>query len=265
MTLTELKPCPMCEGEAEFYENTIDFVPVWGVQCRVCNLVQDTCASDHDGAAEEWNRRVPAAAGGNSDDRPMAADSERGGRQDEPDDLAARMKAAGMRSLEDMLGPYNQFQVHSGMTDMAFFETWLESKTREYQAMQVRHTLNKTENDDMYEWVLAHASTFHEVLVNYRAAKPSAHATTVDPVTSAPQPESSGAETGPKISALEKELAEAKVLLKPFAKLADDWSSYGDDFEIITLAAPDVSPSMADFTVADLKAARTFLDTDNGK
>ena len=85
--------------------------------------------------------------------------------------LDDQMKDAGMLTIDQMMQPVNQFQVHAGMTDLAFFEVWLERKAREYATMRIPYELGaKSKDHDLFEWVLAHSSVFHEVLVNYRAA-----------------------------------------------------------------------------------------------
>lgn len=89
----------------------------------------------------------------------------------EKPDLATRMKAAGMLSIEEMMAPLNRFQIHAGMTDMVFFEQWLERKAREYAEMSAELDLDDAEDKELQEWVTAHRGAFHEALVNFRAAK----------------------------------------------------------------------------------------------
>ena len=86
-------------------------------------------------------------------------------------DLDERLRANGMLTVEEVLQPLNRFQVHAGMTDLAFFDVWLERKAREYATMRARYELGeKDKSDDLYEWVLAHSGAYHDVLVNFRAA-----------------------------------------------------------------------------------------------
>lgn len=55
----KLKPCAFCAGQADFYENAIDFEPVWGVRCcGECEALQDSCVETKEEAAEIWNTRV---------------------------------------------------------------------------------------------------------------------------------------------------------------------------------------------------------------
>lgn len=86
-------------------------------------------------------------------------------------ELDARLTKAGMLTVTQMLGPFTAFQVHAGMSDLAFFEKWLESKVVEYKTMRMRYELGDRDKDDeLYEWVLAHSGAYHDVLVNFRAA-----------------------------------------------------------------------------------------------
>lgn len=86
-------------------------------------------------------------------------------------DLNKRLTDAGMLTIEQMMQPANHFMIHAGMTDLTFFETWLERKCEEYTRMLARYELGDKPQDDMYEWIVSHRATFHEVLINYRAAK----------------------------------------------------------------------------------------------
>lgn len=82
------------------------------------------------------------------------------------------LKVLGMLTIEQMMQPINRFQIHAGMTDLTFFEQWLERRALEYTRMIARREIGEIDQpDDMYEWVLAHRATFHEALVNFRAAK----------------------------------------------------------------------------------------------
>jgi len=87
-------------------------------------------------------------------------------------DLAQRMKEAGMMSIEEMLGksPLGKFNAHAGVTDLERFEEWIQMRRREFIAMQARMTLDKQEDDEMYEWVIAHNAVLGEVIANFRQA-----------------------------------------------------------------------------------------------
>lgn len=87
-------------------------------------------------------------------------------------DLAERMKAAGMMSIEQMLerSPLGRFQAHAGVTDLEKFEEWIQMRRKEFLTMQARMTLDKQEDDEMFEWVLAHCAVLGEVIANFRQA-----------------------------------------------------------------------------------------------
>jgi hypothetical protein len=86
--------------------------------------------------------------------------------------LAERMKAAGMMTVDELLAgaPLDAFTRHAGVNSLETFAQWLEMRRREYVTMQAKRTLDKREDDDLYEWVLAHAGVFGEVHVNFKAA-----------------------------------------------------------------------------------------------
>jgi hypothetical protein len=86
--------------------------------------------------------------------------------------LAERMKAAGMMTVDELLAgaPLDAFTRHAGVNNLETFGQWLEMRRREYVTMQAKRTLDKREEDDLYEWVLAHAGVFGEVHVNFKAA-----------------------------------------------------------------------------------------------
>ncbi|RJG10971.1 hypothetical protein D3879_14935 [Pseudomonas cavernicola] len=89
-----------------------------------------------------------------------------------PDDLESRMKAAGMLSVTELLAgaPIDAFVKHAGVNDLATFGQWLEMKRKEYVSLQARFTLDKREDDELYEWVVAHAAVFGEVHINFKSA-----------------------------------------------------------------------------------------------
>lgn len=91
-----------------------------------------------------------------------------------PDDktLDARLKAAGMLTATELMQgqPIDAFVKHAGVKDLATFSEWLDLKCREFLTLKARRSLEKQPEDEMYEWVFAHAAVFHEVRVNFKAA-----------------------------------------------------------------------------------------------
>ena len=87
--------------------------------------------------------------------------------------ISERMVAAGMVSLEEAVSPdcLTKFNVHSGMTDLDFYEIWLERKAKQYIAMQAAHqTGEHVLDDDMFQYILGKAGMAKDALENYRAA-----------------------------------------------------------------------------------------------
>jgi hypothetical protein len=86
--------------------------------------------------------------------------------------LDDRMKAAGMFTIDQMMGitPLSRFTIHAGMTDLKFFEAWLDRRAREMLMMRVKYELGDKPKDDMYEWVVSHAASLMEVRANFKAA-----------------------------------------------------------------------------------------------
>ena len=93
----------------------------------------------------------------------------------EDEDLDARMRAAGMIPVADHLAgntPLAAWKVRPDMTDLDAFERWVERQTAEYLRMQARYDLGENDkNDELYEWVVARGSAFHDLLLNLRAAR----------------------------------------------------------------------------------------------
>lgn len=87
--------------------------------------------------------------------------------------LADRMRAAGMLTIDEMLSgaPLDRFIQHAGVTDLETFGQWLDMKCREFLSMQASRELERKQDDDLYEWVLAHAAVFQEARINFKAAR----------------------------------------------------------------------------------------------
>lgn len=92
---------------------------------------------------------------------------------DPSNDLASQMRAAGMLTVDEMLSgaPLDRFIRHAGVHDLETYGNWLDMKCREFLSMQASRELDKREDDDLYEWVLAHAAAFQEARINFNATK----------------------------------------------------------------------------------------------
>lgn len=90
-------------------------------------------------------------------------------------DIDARMKAAGMIPLSDLISgntPLERWAAHTGVSDLDTFEEWLTRKQREFGVMKAGYELgDKDKGDELYEWVLSHFAAFNEVAANLRQMK----------------------------------------------------------------------------------------------
>ncbi len=95
------------------------------------------------------------------------------GMQDDAKTLDERLAAAGMYTVEQMLGvtPLTRWTTQAGMDSLEFFEKWLDRRVAEMLRMKAAYDLgDKDKDDELYEWVLAHAAAFQEARTNLKAA-----------------------------------------------------------------------------------------------
>ncbi|MFU5275023.1 hypothetical protein ACM7YY_09865 [Pseudomonas aeruginosa] len=103
--------------------------------------------------------------------------------------LDERLEAAGMLTVAQILAgaPLDAFIRHAGVHDLASFGQWLEMRRAESVRLQARFALEKRDDDELYEWVVAHAAAFSEVAINFRAASNAgdqlSHALSLEPAT----------------------------------------------------------------------------------
>lgn len=99
--------------------------------------------------------------------------------EEKADDLSARMKAAGMLSLEEMLAGniMGKLSTHVGVTDFSSLQEWAEKQHEKYVRMRMRYELGDEPEDDLYEWVLAHAAVFGTVVDHLRKVAPTIEST----------------------------------------------------------------------------------------
>ena len=88
------------------------------------------------------------------------------------DDLAEKMKEAGMLPIEEILAGnlMGKFSTHVGVTDLPSLLWWVESKNEEYLRMRLRYEVGDKPKDDMYEWVFAHSAAFSTIVDHMRKA-----------------------------------------------------------------------------------------------
>ena len=102
---------------------------------------------------------------------------------EEKDDLSARMQAAGMMSLEEMLegNTLGRFSTHVGVVDFPSLLVWAERKHEDYLRMRMPYELgDKSKDDDLFEWVFAHAAVFGTVVDHLRKVAPQVHKLVLD-------------------------------------------------------------------------------------
>ena len=99
--------------------------------------------------SEDWHK----ASDGAADLRQQVA-QDLGSEQD--DDLNARLKAAGMYSIPEMMGvtPLSRWTVQAGMTDLTFFEKWLERRLAQSLRMRVGYELGDNDKDNPGRWAV---------------------------------------------------------------------------------------------------------------
>ena len=86
--------------------------------------------------------------------------------------LDERMKKAGMMPVSEMLerSQLGKFEAHAGVTDLEWFEQWIQKRRAEFLRMQARMTLDGAEKDELFEWVVAYNAVLGEVMANFRQA-----------------------------------------------------------------------------------------------
>jgi len=93
--------------------------------------------------------------------------------KEEIKDLDQKMEAAGMIPYSKMIEINkctSALLKHAGVNSLETFEQWLQMRYEESAGMFARLTVDKKEDDDLYEWVLAHNAVFKEVLIHFKAA-----------------------------------------------------------------------------------------------
>ena len=76
------------------------------------------------------------------------------------------MKAAGMYTIAEMMGitPLTKWTSNPAINTIEHFSEWLDRKTAEYLRMKAAYELgDKSQDDELYEWVLAHAGVFSTI------------------------------------------------------------------------------------------------------
>ena len=86
--------------------------------------------------------------------------------------LDEELKAAGLLTVSELMQgqPVDGWVVNKETTDLSKFRDWLDMRTKEMLSMKARMTLDKKEESELFEWILAHCAVLHEVRLNFNAA-----------------------------------------------------------------------------------------------
>jgi len=93
--------------------------------------------------------------------------------------LDARMKAAGMYTVAEMMGvtPLTKWMSNPAINTIEAFSEWLDRKVSEYLRMKAAYDLgDKDESDELYEWVQAHAAVFSTIRDQFQVVRSSGSA-----------------------------------------------------------------------------------------
>lgn len=88
-------------------------------------------------------------------------------------DLNVLMERAGMIPIAQLLsddGSLNMFAENVHINNLEDFHEWLQSRAKEFLELQATLELKKNDDHPLFEWALAHAAVFREVLMNFRRA-----------------------------------------------------------------------------------------------
>lgn len=90
-------------------------------------------------------------------------------------DLEAKMKAAGMLSIEEILAGnlMGKFSTHAAVVDLPSLKWWVDSQHEQYLRMRLEYEVGNREKDDLYEWVFAHSAVFGTIADHMKKAMPS--------------------------------------------------------------------------------------------
>jgi len=86
--------------------------------------------------------------------------------------LDDELKANGMLTVDELISgqPIDGFVANAGVVNLSTFVEWLDMRTKEMLTIKARMLLDKNDENDLFEWVLAHSAAFNEVRVNLKKA-----------------------------------------------------------------------------------------------
>jgi hypothetical protein len=86
--------------------------------------------------------------------------------------LDDELKSAGLLTVSELMNgqPIDGWVANKETTDLSKFSDWLDMRTKEMLSMKARMVLDKKEDGELFEWVLAHCAVLQEVRINFNAA-----------------------------------------------------------------------------------------------
>lgn len=86
--------------------------------------------------------------------------------------LDEELKAAGLLTVSELMQgqPIDGWIANKETTDLLKFSEWLDMRTKEMLSMKARMVLDKKEDNELFEWILAHCAVLSEVRINFNAA-----------------------------------------------------------------------------------------------
>lgn len=87
-------------------------------------------------------------------------------------ELNEKLRERGMFTLDQMMGDdvsgLGKFDTHAGVNTFDDLCEWVDKKRKEYTRMRLQYEIGEREDDELYEWVLAHKAAFTVVSKHLR-------------------------------------------------------------------------------------------------
>ena len=87
-------------------------------------------------------------------------------------ELNEKLRERGMFTLDQMMGDdvsgLGKFDTHAGVNTFDDLCEWVDKKRKEYTRMRLQYEIGEREDDELYEWVLAHIAAFTVVSKHLR-------------------------------------------------------------------------------------------------
>jgi hypothetical protein len=86
--------------------------------------------------------------------------------------LDEKLRNAGMLTITQILKgtPIDAMHACSEVIDLESFNKWLSVTREEFLSMKAKLTLDKRQDNELFEWVLAHSAALQTVSINFKKA-----------------------------------------------------------------------------------------------